>query len=1326
MQLSHLCFIISFLSSLISSVLVAVLSEALHHHQTTLLWLSTVLFSFAMSLLFSVVLHVLLLAPYRGILERLVDCAATCVIDMDVENIQSFPPHVAPYATREVHDLVAVLYALRCMQTIVSDHGRVNPFVAESPQNTPTSEVHTAPCQQQNQQQRQRLSSSSTRDESTANSSLMSPTVDHQQQPPHQPPTSIQSMFHFTSYNMTDSNNNTPTNAGSALATSPVSGRLHNTGSSHTLPSSANSMLSGASQDNCSVSTGGSSDNRFQQHQAKSASHDSDKSAAALAYSAAVPVSPKDVVNGGRGNHHSDGADQYLCDLPELNLVEEALVLHITATDVERHLQDSMRHTGRSVQHFLTIVYNFLRARCCTSSQSSPHQKNGQPEMAILSITGTSITAAWNCEGGYDPDAAFRVCSLCLELMDVLHVATSTLLTLRWNGAVALGPALFGVMCAARDGATRFVSLCGEVVEEARQLATLAAVTGSRILITQAVYTHIMNSAVFCCPTVDIVRFTFQNALREPYPVFDLRGYFPEEEEDRTKVISRLVRLHKAFSHFQMHEFEAAIQEIEQVKLETTPPSTPGGSGVANVALLATGTNSSQPSSPETPVLSSPTTGSVNFNLASILLAGNTQSASNNNKTSSNSDTNGGSSSSNNNNNNIGAIQNNSNSSNINHSNNQQPTQHHQHTQHNSIQTLLWWHADRLYAMAWFLMNDDERAAMLPKPYYRLSPSWQPLEEICGLRRLNSPTLFSSALSRSQWGSLQAAPLKVAPASSQPQHQPQQRNSASGLSESMNSSVTSGVGMLARLQAEVARRVLISSMHREAMTSEYEGDATEQDDFELDAFGSPTMRNHSQHTAANHGSTFTTMKEFCDRRGARWRRTTRVLGRGAAGHVYLGQSEDGGFVAIKAVPIPRKSQFAPAFVSASSFSFRGGSSDGPNSPKTPTNLGATINAPLSPHSLALSSSTATAAPPPPQQPPPSAFLGASSSVVSATFSRVSSFARHAAQLAPKIDEFLREVGLLMQLKHRNIVQLRGCAVVGRYLNIIMELVSGGSLYALLEEYGVVPLSILQRYLKDILCGLAFLHERDIVHRDVKPHNVLVGNDGTCKLTDFGASANTQQMQAAGENVLIGTPEYMAPEQCRGEAVFASDIWSFGVTACQLATGALPWEDNEVARHLRGIQFAVHLGRDDSMRPTIPSAVPAVFAECLSLCFQRDPKARPTAEQLLSHPFFTTTLHLQQQQQQQQQTHSPPVVSVIIDEPERSVNASHPSWSSSAATVNSFHQVVQPEAVRRASTGTAPGGSVSPGGCGGLPSLEEDTSHDEQQLLHNNSSSSSWK
>jgi hypothetical protein len=224
------------------------------------------------------------------------------------------------------------------------------------------------------------------------------------------------------------------------------------------------------------------------------------------------------------------------------------------------------------------------------------------------------------------------------------------------------------------------------------------------------------------------------------------------------------------------------------------------------------------------------------------------------------------------------------------------------------------------------------------------------------------------------------------------------------------------------------------------------------------------------------------------------------------------------------------------------------------------------------------------------------------------------------------EELVQEVDTLAQLRYDHIVGYVSYAVTPNHFVILMEYVSGGSLLQILGQFGPLPVPAAKRYLIDILKGLRYLHEHSITHCDIKPHNVLLGNDGTCKLSDFGSSVNSVQLQhgggggdAAGDSELLlrGTSWYLAPEAARGQVQPANDIWSVGVTFLEMITGKQPWT-------FRGTeaQFIVALGKSDGMVPPIASDVPEAAAAFVRLCCQRDADQRPSADQLLQDPFLT--------------------------------------------------------------------------------------------------------
>src|SRR5213592_1749636 len=172
--------------------------------------------------------------------------------------------------------------------------------------------------------------------------------------------------------------------------------------------------------------------------------------------------------------------------------------------------------------------------------------------------------------------------------------------------------------------------------------------------------------------------------------------------------------------------------------------------------------------------------------------------------------------------------------------------------------------------------------------------------------------------------------------------------------------------------------------------------------------------------------------------------------------------------------------------------------------------------------------------------------------------------RHAADDS-FIERFRREAKNAAGLSHPNIVSIydRGEAE-GTYY-IAMEYLSGRSLKELIVSRGPTPIRIAIDYTRHMLAALGFAHRHGIVHRDIKPHNVVVDSDGRLKVTDFGiARSGASQMTEVGS--IIGTAQYLSPEQARGQQVRPpADLYSLGVVLYEMLTGRVPFEgDSAVA------------------------------------------------------------------------------------------------------------------------------------------------------------------
>src|SRR5918911_43412 len=158
-----------------------------------------------------------------------------------------------------------------------------------------------------------------------------------------------------------------------------------------------------------------------------------------------------------------------------------------------------------------------------------------------------------------------------------------------------------------------------------------------------------------------------------------------------------------------------------------------------------------------------------------------------------------------------------------------------------------------------------------------------------------------------------------------------------------------------------------------------------------------------------------------------------------------------------------------------------------------------------------------------------------------------------------VERFRREAKNAASLSHPNIVSIydRGEAE-GTYY-IAMEYLDGRSIKELILSRGPAPARVAIDYARQILAALRFAHRNGIVHRDIKPHNALVDSEGRVKVTDFGIARAGAASQMTEAGSIVGTAQYLSPEQARGTAVDQrSDIYSLGIVLYELLTGTVPF------------------------------------------------------------------------------------------------------------------------------------------------------------------------
>lgn len=199
-----------------------------------------------------------------------------------------------------------------------------------------------------------------------------------------------------------------------------------------------------------------------------------------------------------------------------------------------------------------------------------------------------------------------------------------------------------------------------------------------------------------------------------------------------------------------------------------------------------------------------------------------------------------------------------------------------------------------------------------------------------------------------------------------------------------------------------------------------------------------------------------------------------------------------------------------------------------------------------------------------------------------------------------VERFRREARAIARLNHPNIVTVIDRGEFGKRQFIVFEDIPGKNLKEVVEREGKLPVAQALALTHQIARGLAFAHQHDVVHRDVKPQNVLLDDSGTAKVTDFGIARSLDPGEELTQSgTLLGTSDYIAPEQASGQPVDArSDQYSLGVLLYELLTGEVPYPaDSFMAVAMRHLRDPVPSVRDH--RPDVPDRVDEIVARAMA-------------------------------------------------------------------------------------------------------------------------------
>jgi len=197
------------------------------------------------------------------------------------------------------------------------------------------------------------------------------------------------------------------------------------------------------------------------------------------------------------------------------------------------------------------------------------------------------------------------------------------------------------------------------------------------------------------------------------------------------------------------------------------------------------------------------------------------------------------------------------------------------------------------------------------------------------------------------------------------------------------------------------------------------------------------------------------------------------------------------------------------------------------------------------------------------------------------------------------NRFYQEAKAAGRLSHPNIVTIYDVGKNGDVAYIAMEFLEGCELRNIMNDNGLLPISQVLDIVAQVAQGLAYAHEHDIIHRDVKPSNVMVVRDGHIKITDFGIARMPYSAVQTQTGMVLGSPKYMSPEQVMGKSIDQrSDIFSLGVMLYEMLTGQSPFNGDNVNAIMYQTLNAIP-SPPNSLNPEVPEMIDFIVAKALA-------------------------------------------------------------------------------------------------------------------------------